>query len=46
MKWYEIARLIIFILRLLDLLPEEKKAQARTEALDAVAKVLEEDNLA
>ncbi|KKM22103.1 hypothetical protein LCGC14_1628780 [marine sediment metagenome] len=46
MKWYEILRLAIFILKLIGLLPKEKRPAAEKEALDAMAKITEEDNIA
>lgn len=46
MKWYEIVRLVIFVLRLIGLLPKEKQAAAREEMFNAVAKIVEEDNIA
>lgn len=48
MQWYEIIRLIValwpIIEKIIGNLPTEKKAQARTDAIVAVAQVMTEMN--
>ena len=46
MNWLEIVRLVLVILKILDLLPKEKKAAAEKEAFEAVAKIVTEDKVA
>lgn len=44
MNWYTIVRLVLVILKILDLLPKEEKVIAEKEAFEAVAKVVTEQN--
>ena len=46
MKWYEIIRLVLFIFKILDLLPKEKKKEAEIEVSKAIAKVVSENQIA
>lgn len=46
MNWYEILRLILAILKILDLLPKEKKKKAEQEVFKAIAKIVTDDNVA
>ncbi len=45
MNWYEILRLVLAILKILDLIPKEKKKEAEAAAFKAVAKIVTEDNV-
>ena len=45
MNWYEILRLVLAILKILDLIPKEKKKEAEKAAFEAVAKIVTEDNV-
>lgn len=45
MQWYEILRLILAILKILDLLPKEKKKIAEPKLFEAVAKIVEENDI-
>ena len=45
MNWYEIVRLILAILKILDMLPKEKKSEAQTKIFEAVAKVVADENI-
>ncbi len=46
MNWLEILRLVLAILKILDMLPKEKKKDAETKVFGAVAKLIEENNIA
>lgn len=46
MNWLEILRLVLAILKILDMLPKEKKKEAETKIFSAVAKLIEENNIA
>ncbi len=46
MSWLQILRLVLAILKILDMLPREKKEAAEKEVFKAIAKVIEEDNIA
>lgn len=46
MKWYDILRLILAILKILDLLPKEKRNIAEPKLFKAVAKIVEENDIA
>ena len=46
MNWLELFRLVLAILKILDMLPKEKKEEAETKVFGAVAKLIEENNIA
>ena len=46
MQWYEIVRLVLAILKILDLIPKEKRKEAEKGAFKAVAKVVTDDSVA
>lgn len=45
MQWLEILRLVLAILKILDLIPKEKRPAAQEEAFKAVAKIVTDDNI-
>ncbi len=45
MNWYDILRLILAILKILDLIPKDKKPEAEKAAFKAVAKIVTENNI-
>lgn len=45
MQWHEIVRLVMAILRILDMIPPEKRREAEKGAFGAVAKIMTEDNI-
>ena len=46
MNWYTILRLVLAILKILDMIPKDKKPAAEKAAFEAVAKIVTEDNVA
>jgi len=46
MNWYQIIQLVLAVLRILDMLPKEKKSAAEKEAFEAVAKIITETSTA
>ena len=46
MNWYDIIRLVLAILKILDLIPKDKRPAAEKEAFKAVAKIVTDDNIA
>ena len=46
MNWYEILRLVLAILKILDLIPKEKKPAAEKAVFEAIAKIVTDDNVA
>ena len=45
MKWFDILRLVLAILKILDLIPQDKRPAAEKEAFKAVAKIVTDDNI-
>lgn len=45
MNWYDILRLVLAILKILDLIPQDKRPEAEKGAYKAVAKIVTENNI-
>lgn len=45
MNWYDILRLVLAILKILDLIPQDKRPEAEKEVYKAVAKIVTENNI-
>ena len=46
MNWYQIVRLVLAVLKILDFLPKDKKQEAEIQAFEAIAQVVSENNIA
>lgn len=45
MQWYEIIQLVLAILRILNMIPAEKRKIVEPKVFEAVAKVITENNI-
>jgi hypothetical protein len=46
MQWYEIIQLVLIVMRILKMIPPEKRKTEELKAYEAIAKVVTENNVA